>query len=226
MQPAAPPAIRIPAAPRDGAESAAWLERHEHFVARARQGGIDVLFLGDSITDLFPVRGRHTWERRILPLGRVANFGISGDRTHHLLWRVRNGELDGSGARVVVLLIGTNDLAFETPAGIARGIVAIVETIRAKLPRAAVVLNAVLPRGAPDDALRANAADVNRRIAPLARGGRVLWVDAGPAFLDAGGRIPPELMPDGLHPAGAGYDAWAAALRPVLVRALATEAQP
>jgi len=196
--------------------TAAWLARHDAFVARAQQGGIDVLFLGDSITDFFTTRGAEAWNRAIAPLGAVADFGISGDRTQWLLWRVQHGELDGTGARVVVLMIGTNNLGAATPENVARGIAAVVAAVQERLPGATVVLNALLPRGTPDDPLRAKLAEVNARIQPLADGTRVRWLDAGPGFLAPDGTIPAELMPDGLHPSAAGYEVWTTALRPLL----------
>jgi lysophospholipase L1-like esterase len=197
------------------------MAQHDGYVTRAQQGGIDVLFLGDSITHLFPLRAPDVWDARIAPLGTVANFGIDGDRTQFVLWRAQNGELDGTGARVVVLMIGTNNLAAATPEAIARGIGAIVGVVRAKLPNAIVVLNAILPRGAAGDPARAQIAAVNGRIATLADGDRVRWVDAGPGFVDTSGALLPGLLPDGLHPSAAGYEVWATALRPVLLDALA-----
>jgi lysophospholipase L1-like esterase len=208
------------AAPRPWGTQA-WTAQHDAFVARARQGNVDVLFVGDSITAFFLTRAPEIWEREIAPLGNVANFGIEGDRTQFVLWRVQNGELDGTNARVVVLMIGTNNLATATPENVARGISAIVDTIRTKLPNAVVVLNALLPRGAPDDPVRAKLADVNARIAVLADGAHVRWLDAGPGFLDAGGTIPVTLMRDKLHPTPDGYEVWSAALRPVLTELLA-----
>jgi lysophospholipase L1-like esterase len=222
------PAPAPSAAPRAGAwiaaprpwSTAKWLAEHDAFVARARRGGIDVLFLGDSISANFATRGKDAWMREIAPLGSVADFGISGDRTQFVLWRVRNGELDGTGARVVVLMIGTNNLASATPENVARGVAAIVDTIRERLPGATIVLNALLPRGAPADPERTKTADVNARIAALADGTHVRWLDVGAAFVDADGTIPATLMPDKLHPSAAGYDVWATALRPVLLDAL------
>ena len=207
------------AAPRPW-NTAKWLAQHHAFVARARQGGIDVLFLGDSITEYFPSRGRDAWNREVAPLGHVADFGISGDRTQFVLWRANNGELDGTGARVVVLMIGTNNLATAKAEDVARGVAAIVDTVRVKIPHAIVVLNALLPRGAPGDSLRAKVAGVNARIATLADGVHVRWLDAGPGFVGDDGTIAASLMPDKLHPSAAGYDVWAAALRPVLLDAL------
>ncbi len=217
--PTVPLAAPWSAAPRPW-NTAKWLAQHDAFVARAREGRIDVLFLGDSITENFAKRGKDAWNRDIAPLGTVADFGISGDRTQFVLWRARNGELDRTGARVVVLMIGTNNLASATPESVARGVAAIVDTVRAKLPNAIVVLNALLPRGAPGDPVRANLADVNARIAAFADGTHVRWLDAGAGFLGANGTIAGTLMPDRLHPSAAGYDVWAAALRPVLLDAL------
>src|SRR5260370_35877996 len=110
VQPA-PPAVVSPA-PLAGAwvpeprprSRQTWLTRHGAFVARAQAGPIDVLFLGDSISDYFPTRGADVWQHEIEPLGSVADFGIEGDRTQFLLWRVQHGELDGTSARVVVLM--------------------------------------------------------------------------------------------------------------------------
>jgi lysophospholipase L1-like esterase len=226
VQPA-PPAIVSPA-PQSSAwlpvprpwSQAAWLARHDAFVAQAQSGPIDVLFLGDSITNLFPTRGSEIWLREIESLGNVANFGIDGDRTQFVLWRAQHGELDGTHARVVVLMIGTNNLASATPENIAHGVAAIVETVREKLPDAIVVLNAILPRGPVDSPARAAAADTNARIHGLADGTHVRWLDSGAGFVDPAGNIDPALMPDLLHPSATGYGIWAAALRPVLLDAL------
>jgi lysophospholipase L1-like esterase len=194
--------------------------QHDGFVSRARQGGIDVLFLGDSITENFATRGADVWNREIAPFGNVVDFGIGGDRTQFVLWRAEHGELAGSGARVVVLMVGTNNLATATPANVVRGVRAIVDTVRAQLPNAIVIVNALLPRGAADDPVRDKIADVNARLAGLADGARVRYVDAGSGFVDADGNVRPELMPDDLHPSAAGYEVWAAVLRPVLLDAL------
>ncbi len=222
LQSDAPPAIVSPwtASPRPW-DQRYWFAQHRAFVARARRGGIDVIFLGDSIVELFPIAGRDVWERRIAPLGTVVDFGIGGDRTQFVLWRVQHGELENSGARVVVLMIGTNNLDTAPPQSIARGVAAVVGAIRAKLPNAVVVLNALLPRGRSDDPARAQLAAVNARIAALADGKHVRWLDAGAGFVDASGTIAPALMPDLLHPSARGYERYATALRPVLLETLA-----
>ncbi len=88
-------------------------KRHEGFVAIAQKGGVDVLFLGDSITDGWRGQaGKEIWQQHFEPL-KAANFGISGDRTQHVLWRIQNGELEGIHPKVAILMIGTSAKATE-----------------------------------------------------------------------------------------------------------------
>ncbi len=76
----------------------AWVKRHETIVARAKQGGFDVLFLGDSITEQWAGAGKAVWAERIAPM-RALNAGISGDCTQHVLWRLRHGLLGAPAPR-------------------------------------------------------------------------------------------------------------------------------
>jgi lysophospholipase L1-like esterase len=215
-------------APRD----AAWVKRHEGFVAEAARGGVDVLFLGDSITDGWrrpgPNGGKAVWDREIAPL-RAANFGIGGDRTQHVLWRIEQGTLEGLRPRVVVLMIGTNNTGFErdgttprnTPAETVAGVQAIVGQLRRRLPEARVLLLAVFPRGErPDHPQRLQVNEINRGLAPLADGRHVTFLDLGPRFLAADGTLPAAVMPDFLHPREEGYTRWAAALKEPLAALL------
>ncbi len=94
--------------PRDGS----WLKLHEQFLARTKEGSIDLLFLGDSITQGW--HNNDVW-KRFYGARHAANFGIGGDRTQHVLWRIRNGEIDGIHPKVVVLMIGTNNVAQTLP---------------------------------------------------------------------------------------------------------------
>ena len=223
---AANPAIQP--APRD----AAWVKRHEGFVAEAARGGVDVLFLGDSITDGWrrpgPNGGKAVWDRELAPL-RAANFGIGGDRTQHVLWRIEQGTLEGLRPRVVVLMIGTNNTGFErdgttprnTPAETVAGVSAIVAQLRRRLPEARVLLLAVFPRGErPDHPQRLQVNEINRGLAPLADGRHVTFLDLGPRFLAADGTLPAAVMPDFLHPREEGYTRWAAALKEPLAALL------
>src|SRR5438874_61524 len=107
-----------------------WQQLHHSFQQRARQGNVDVLFLGDSITQGWGGEGRAVWKERFEPL-KAANFGIGGDQTQHVLWRLREGkELHGIQPRAVVLMIGTNNMGSNSAEQIAAGIVAIVHEIR------------------------------------------------------------------------------------------------
>lgn len=230
------PALRDPlqnSAIRPEPRDAAWVKRHEGFVDLAKKGGINVLFVGDSITDSWRVAdpakgGKPVWDREYAPLG-AANFGISGDRTQHVLWRLQNGELDGINPKVVVLMIGTNNTGFErdgttprnTPPQVVEGIKAIVDTLRSKLPQTKILLLAIFPRAEKrDHPQRQQIAEINRAIARLHDGRRVRFLDIGNHFLAADGTMPKEIMPDFLHPGIKGYEMWANAIRQPLAELL------
>lgn len=212
----------IEPAPRDPK----WVQRHEGFVETAKKGGVDVLFLGDSITDFWrdtnPNRGgKKVWDANFSSW-HAANFGISGDRTQHVLWRLEHGELDGIKPRVVVLMIGTNNTGFEpdkvTPRNstpeIVAGVTTVVKTLRTKLPQTKVLLLAIFPRGEkPDNPQRLQVAEVNSALAKLDDGRMVRFLDIGSKFLAADGTLPKEIMPDFLHPGEKGYEIWAAAIK-------------
>ena len=203
-----------------------WVKRHEGFVEIAKQGGVDVLFLGDSITDFWrredpKAGGKKIWDANFASL-RAANFGISGDRTQHVLWRLQNGELDGLKPKVVVLMIGTNNTGFErdnvtprnTPTEAAEGVTAIVKHLRGKLPQAKILLLAVFPRAeTPDSPLRKQVTEINAMIAKLDDKKNVHFLDIGGKFLAADGTLPKEIMPDFLHPGEKGYEIWAEAIK-------------
>ena len=215
-----------------GPRDADWLKRHEEFVAAAQRGGIDVLFLGDSITDFWrspnPERGgKAVWEREFAPL-KAANFGISGDRTQHVLWRLRHGETEGYQPKVVFLMIGTNNTGLErnstTPRNstpeVIEGVTAVVNELRAKFPQAKILFLAIFPRGEKDSPQRLQGAEINRALAKLHDGRHVCFLDIGDKFLDAEGNIPRDVMPDLLHPSEKGYEIWANAIREPLKRLL------
>lgn len=200
-----------------------WVARHEGFVENARKGGIDVLFLGDSITDFWRNRGSNAWNHFYAPM-HAANFGISGDRTQHVLWRIDNGELEGIKPKAVVLMIGTNNTGNErdgTPRNtvpeVIQGVQAVVADIRAKLPESKILLLGVFPRGATlDDPQRAQVALINTVIPKLADDKMVTYLDITSAFLDDQGELSRDIMPDLLHPNEKGYEIWAHAMNPTL----------
>jgi lysophospholipase L1-like esterase len=205
--------------PRD----AGWVRRHEGFVQQAQSGGVDILFLGDSITDGWRNRGANVWNQKYASR-HAANFGIGGDRTQHVLWRIDHGELDGIHPKVVVLMIGTNNTGKErdqkTPCNsvpeTAEGVAAIINDLRARLPESKILLLAIFPRGTLDDPQRAQVALINTLIAKLDDGKSVRFLDIGSKFLDADGTLPRSVMPDLLHPNAQGYQVWADAMEPTL----------
>jgi len=207
-----------------------WVKRHEGFLEITKQGGVDVLFLGDSITDGWrrDTSGKKVWDTNFAPL-RAANFGIGGDRTQHVLWRIANGELDGLSPKAVVLMIGTNNAGFErdkvTPRNtveeVAEGVAAVVKAIRAKLPRTKILLLAIFPRAEkPDDPARKQVNAINAKIARLHDGKSIRYLDIGSKFLAADGTLPKDIMPDALHPNQKGYEIWAAAIQAPLAAML------
>jgi lysophospholipase L1-like esterase len=193
---------------------------HTSDLAQANSGASNVVFFGDSITEWFANgAGAPVWNSEIAPLG-AADFGLSGDRTLDLLWRLLNGELKGQ-PRVAVVLIGTNNLVFsdhdETPGETAEGIKAVIQTIRTLSPRTKILLLGLLPRGqSGNDPLRAEIEQVNAMIAGLADSPYVTYLDLGALFLNPDGSIPSDLMADYLHPTTLGYLVIANALLPVL----------
>ncbi len=206
-----------------------WMARHEGFVDIAKKGGVDVLFLGDSITDGWrndtARGGKKTWDREYAPL-RAANFGISGDRTQHVLWRLDNGEAVGIQPKAVVVMIGTNNTGFETdkvtprntPAGTVAGVAAILKSLQTKFPKTKVLLLAVFPRGEkPDHPQRLQVNEINRGLVRLADGKSIRYLDIGPKFLQPDGTMSKDIMPDFLHPGAAGYEIWAAAIKQPLL---------
>jgi lysophospholipase L1-like esterase len=195
--------------------------RHQGFLETARGGDIDLLFVGDSITDWFahgfrdqPARGGAVWSAAFGSL-KPANFGIAGDTTQGVLWRMQNGELEGFQAKLIVHMLGTNNINRNPVDEIVDGNRLILEEYRTRQPQARVLLLGVFPRGAEaDNPLRATIAEINGKLAALADNRDVFFMDIGEAFLAADGTLTEEVMPDGLHPSEQGYRSWADAIAP------------
>jgi lysophospholipase L1-like esterase len=209
------------------------MKNHEKFVEQAKKGGIDVLFLGDSITAGWAGNGKEIWAERYAPMN-AANFGIGGDRTQHVLWRIENGELDGAiKPKVIVLMIGTNNTAADDADKIAEGVTKIVKTAQAKTG-AKVLLLGVFPRGVtpeqaeaskdPKDLANAKTTamrrekitKINEIISKLDDGKTVRYLDIKDKFLQPDGTLSKETFYDYLHLTPAGYTIWADAIDPLL----------
>jgi len=187
--------------------------RHKGFVEIAKKGNIDLVFFGDSITDGWHGREKDVWKEHFGPL-HPANFGIGGDRTQHVLWRMQNGELDGYTPKVAVVMIGTNNLGSNTEDEIADGIKAVVEEIKKQQPKTKVLLLGVFPRGhEATDKNRDRIKKINKTIAKLDDEGKtVKYLDIGGKFLEKDGTLSKDIMPDYLHLSKKGYEIWAEAI--------------
>lgn len=198
-----------------------WQNIHQSFVKKTQEGKVDLVFLGDSITEQW--RNNAVWQKYYAPHNAV-NFGIGGDLTQNVLWRVANGEADGIKPKALVLLIGTNNTGQNTPEETARGITAIVQALRKKLPSTKILLLGVLPRGVDAKTpLRDNIASINERIKKLDDGRMIRYLDIGPKLVDKDGRLPPEVSPDALHLSEKGYQIWAEAMAPLLNKMLGSK---
>jgi lysophospholipase L1-like esterase len=207
---------------------------HTQLLEKARRGRIDVYFAGDSITRRwgatdYPELLAH-WTKQFFGWN-AANFGWGGDATQNILWRLQNGELDGVHPKVIVLLAGTNNIgsaavqanAADRAEDLSRGIAAIVEVMRGKAPAATIVLTAIFPR---NDSMAAMPVidETNRRIARLADGRSIRYLNVNDTLADASGTLFDGMMGDRLHPTIKGYQVWADALQPILLELLGPRA--
>jgi beta-glucosidase len=197
--------------PRDGQQ----MKRHESFNERVKQGNVDLIFIGDSITQGWEGAGKDAWAKHYAKRNAV-NLGIGGDRTQHVLWRLDHGNVDGIAPKLAVLMIGTNNSngTDNTAEEIGAGIEAIVKKLREKLPNTKVLVLAVFPRGAKPNPQREKNAKASEIAAKLADGKMVYFLDIGPKFLTADGTLEKDIMPDLLHLSPKGYDIWAEAIEP------------
>jgi lysophospholipase L1-like esterase len=229
-RPAAKPLVEDPTVPSpvrsnaNGAINNGWVNRHKTFVTKAAAGNIDLYMEGDSITDFWQTRFKANWDKNLAGW-KAADFGISGDRTQNLLYRIANGELDGVNPKVIVLLIGTNNLATNAVYGdntvedTAKGVTAVVDALKAKAPSAKILLIGIFPRNDPKAGpniwQRINA--VNDIISKLDDGKTVKYLNFNDKLADADGKLFPGVMnSDNLHPSDKGYTIWFEAMQPIL----------
>ncbi|REG82613.1 GDSL-type esterase/lipase family protein [Marinomonas pollencensis] len=192
-----------------------WLPRHEQKLAEKNaMESVDLVFLGDSITQGWEDVGGDVWAEYYAPLNAL-NLGFNGDRTEHLLWRLHHGAVDDIAPKLLVLLIGTNNTGHrqDAPEETAFAIQQIVSLLRSKLPQTKILLLGIFPRSAkPTQRLRLLNNEVNRLIATYDDGDSLRYLDIGDCFVDEEGRVRPEIMSDYLHLNASQYRVWAHAI--------------
>ena len=201
-----------------------WMDLHNSFNQRVKQGNVDLVFIGDSITYGWREGGQDTWAK-YYGNRHAVNLGIGGDTTQFVLWRLIHGNLDGISPKLAVIMIGTNNGQGNTPEETAEGITAIVREVQARCPKTKILLLAIFPRGHdPADGLRKKNEQVNAIISKLDDGQSLSYLDLGSKFLHKDGVLPREIMPDLLHPNQQGYDLWAEAIEPKVMQILGDKA--
>ncbi|HRJ09946.1 MAG TPA: platelet-activating factor acetylhydrolase IB subunit [Prosthecobacter sp.] len=206
----------------------AKMKRHESFNEVSKQGEATLVFLGDSITQGWEGKGKAAWEKYYASR-KAANFGIGGDRTEHVLWRLENGNFDGLKPKLIVLMIGTNNTGHQnrpmpeinnqiytcSAEQTADGVELILRKLRKKAPFADILLLGIFPRGeTPEDPMRKQNEATNVLISKLADGKTIHFMDIGKTFLQSDGTLTKEIMPDLLHLSEKGYEMWAGAIEP------------
>lgn len=234
-QPAATPAGRggpVPAdqpAPRTDANSQ---KAHEQLLEKAKRGGIDVYFVGDSITRRWGATDYpqflENWKQNFFGWN-AGNFGWGADSIQNILWRLQNGELDGVNPKVIVILGGTNNVGRNAPddakiAEITRGLKAVVDICRAKAPAAKIILTAIFPRN-DTMAVMPGINRINENLAKLADGKTIRYLNVNDRLAGKDDVLFDGMMGDKLHPTLKGYQVWADGLKPILTELLGPPAK-
>ena len=203
-----------------------FLSRIEQ-VRAAKGQTVDLVLMGDSIMHFWEWKHPASWAK-FTHGRRVINCGYGGDRTQHVIWRIEHGELDGYAARAVMLMIGTNNNSSDgtDPANVAKGVEKIVALIRARQPKAKIILHPIFPRGESAQSARHGQARVrndrtNALLKTFAQANPdIAWVDFNDRLVGPDGWVPREIMADEIHPTDKGYDIWMDAVNPVLSQVL------
>ena len=171
----------------------------------------DILFLGDSITQGWLGKGAAVWEADFAPRNAL-DFGISGDQTQHVLWRMENYPIQRLHPRVAVVLIGTNNIHNTAPE-IAAGVQAILSRTQALYPGIHIILCSIMANRRANDLMMS----ANAILRTFADDKSILYLDLVPLMTPVGDNWK-GLGPDHLHPDAAGYQLWADALLPLINR--------
>jgi lysophospholipase L1-like esterase len=207
---------------------------HEQLVAKAKMGGIDIYFEGDSITrrwgtsDAAWKNNLENWNSNFFGWN-AADFGWGADLTQNILWRLENGELDGVNPKIIVLLAGINNVGTfsggdEKVENITRGLQAIVKVCQEKAPNAVIILTGLFPRN-DNMSVIPEINKINDNLAKMADGKKIRYINVNDKLADADGKLHPGMTVDRLHPTPKGYQIWADALKPIFTEILGPPAK-
>ncbi len=196
-----------------------WGARHLGVLDRLKQGNVDLIFVGDSITHGWEKSGKEIWDKYYAPRNAV-NMGFGGDRTQHVLWRFDHGEIDGISPKLAVLMIGTNNSNKKdnTAEEIADGIKLICARMREKLPNTKILILSIFPRGEKPSPQRQKNATASKLASQIADNDMIYYLNINEKFLQKDGTLSKKIMPDLLHPKEKGYKIWAEAIEPTVAR--------
>jgi cephalosporin-C deacetylase-like acetyl esterase/lysophospholipase L1-like esterase len=207
---------------------------HQQLLQKAKAGGIDIYFAGDSITrrwgcsDTQYAAFLQNWKQNFFGWN-AADFGWGGDTVQNILWRLENGELDGINPKIIVLLAGTNNIG-KAPADeakiadISAGMKKVVEVMRAKAPNATIILTGIFPRSDNLQAYPAITA-INQNLANMADGNKTRYININDKLASPDGKLFDGMSLDGLHPTLKAYQIWADALKPIFTEILGPTAE-
>jgi arylsulfatase A-like enzyme len=210
--------VNTAAIPASRGDEGWWRKRNQAANERAKEGNVDLAFIGDSITQGWEGAGKEIWNEFYAGRNPI-NLGFSGDRTEHVIWRLTRGNLSNIRPKVAVLMIGTNNTGhqMQDPQEVAEGIERILEILHERTPKTQVLMLGVFPRGQdPYDLMRLNNVAINQAIRRLADGRRVHYLDVGDVLLESDRTLSKSIMPDFLHLSTEGYRRWAKAIEPKL----------
>lgn len=207
------PNVAITEVNRDG-------KRFREQSARMAQGNVDLLMIGDSITHGWEGKGKDVWQK-YYGHRNAMNFGIGGDRTEHVLWRLAHSPLDKINPKMAVVLIGTNNIGRperSTPNHTIEGVKKVVAVLKEKFPKMKILLLEVFPRDEqPDAERRIKVNQINEGLRKAFTSvENVQLYSIGDLFCDKNGVLRKDLMPDFLHPNAEGYELWAQAMEPMI----------
>ncbi len=199
-----------------------WLEKYGRQIQATRNmPDCKLLFIGDSITEHWPLKGYapEIW-RKYYSHRKTINIGSGGDATENILWRIENGIFNEISPKLVILMAGTNNTGHgDSPVEITNGIQAIIQSIHRQSPKTDILLHGIFPRGKDRyDKKRINNNQANILIEKLAtKYPFVEYINIYALFLDGDGMLHEDIMPDLLHPNAKGYQIWAEAIENKIV---------